>query len=267
MLNFISFGSGSSGNCYCLYNDTDFLMIDAGVGIRTLKRGFYMYGLSIGKVHNILITHDHADHVKTIGGLNRDYGVEVYSSQNVHAGIDRNYCVKPKIKAENKHYIKAGSPFSLDGFVITAYHVPHDSNDNMCYEIEYDGFVFALMTDVGHVTDEMKQVISRADYLVLEANHDEEMLKKGPYPEHLKRRIVGGNGHLSNCKCGETLVECASERLKHVWLCHLSEENNTPELALSTVKQTLEDSGVGALRNLTVEVLKHKGISGAYELR
>ena len=94
MLNFISFGSGSSGNCYYLYTESEGLLIDAGVGVRTLKKYFHQYGYSFNSIHDLLITHDHADHIKSVGSLSHDFKLMVHSTQNVHAGIDRNYCVK-----------------------------------------------------------------------------------------------------------------------------------------------------------------------------
>ena len=265
-LHFLSLGSSSSGNCYYLYSDTDGVMIDVGIGVRSLKKYFIQYGLSLSKVHHLLITHDHADHIKSVGSLSTDYKLDVYTTQNVHAGIDRNYCVRRKIAAEHKRYITPGEPFTIGEFKVTAFRVPHDSTDNVGYKIEWGDLVFALMTDVGHVTDEMKAVISEADYLVLEANHDEEMLANGHYPEHLKRRITCGTGHLNNRLCAETLANTASEKLKHVWLCHLSEENNHPDLALKTVTQTLEESGTFARFPFGVTVLKRLSPTGVFDL-
>ena len=266
-LNFLSLGSGSSGNCYYLYTDTDSLMIDVGVGIRSLKKTFVQYGLSLMKVRNILVTHDHADHIKSVGSLSGDYKLNVYSTQNVHAGIDRNYCVRRKIAAEHKHYVKPGEPFMLGEFKVTAFHVPHDSSDNVGYKVEWNNIVFVLMTDIGHITDEMHHMIAQADYLVIEANHDTEMLANGPYPDHLKRRIVSGTGHLNNRQCAEALVASASKRLKHVWLCHLSEENNHPDLALKTVKQMLSEHNTDTADKINVTVLKRTSATGVFELK
>ena len=122
------------------------------------------------------------------------------------------------------------------------------------------------MTDVGHITEEMKQYIGEANYLVLEANYDKEMLATGPYPVHLKERIRGGNGHLSNLECAEAIANYATQKLKHVWLCHLSEENNHPILALKTVEQTLRSYGLIPGKDFMVEDLKRKTPSKLYEL-
>ncbi len=258
MLKFISMGSGSSGNCYFLYTDTDGLMIDCGVGVRTLKKHFHDYGLQLGAVRNILITHDHADHVKSVGSLCRDLDVPVYTTSAVHAGIYRNWCVKHKIDEAHRKVIEKGVVFELGDFRITPFGVPHDSVDNVGYVIEHGGVTFVLVTDCGHVTDEIKEVISRANYLVIEANYDAEMLAEGPYPEHLKRRITSESGHLSNIDCATALADNASPALRKVWLCHLSEENNHPELARKSVESVLRSYGIVAGKDFQLEVLKRK---------
>ena len=266
MLRFISFGSGSSGNCYYLYTETDSLMIDVGVGIRTLKKQFHNYGLRMQNIGHVLITHDHADHVKSVGSISRDYGLEVYTTDKVHVGIERNYCVRCKISPDLVKIVEKEKTFTLGEFIITPFGVPHDSADNVGYRIVCGKITFCLMTDIGHVTDEMKSYISDADYLVIEANHDEEMLLQGPYPQYLKQRISGEKGHLSNRNCGIALAENVSEKLRHVWLCHLSEENNHPELARKTVEQVLRNYGIIVGKDFLLDVLKRKMASEIYEL-
>ena len=256
MLKFISFGSGSSGNCYYLYTETDGLLIDAGIGVRTLKKHFKNYGLQITNVHHLLITHDHADHIKSVGSISNDYSVSVYTTHAVHNGIENNYCVRKKINNGCVKVIEKDKTFQLGDFKITPFEVPHDSSDNVGYKIEHDGIIFVLMTDIGHITDDMHKYIGEANYLVIEANHDEEMLSNGPYPAHLKVRILGPNGHLSNSECGNALAEYATPELKHVWLCHLSEENNHPVLAQKTIETTLRAHGIVAGVDFKLEVLK-----------
>ena len=266
MLKFISFGSGSSGNCYYLYTETDGLLIDAGIGVRTLKKHFKNYGLQITNVHHLLITHDHADHIKSVGSISNDYSVSVYTTHAVHNGIENNYCVRKKINNGCVKVIEKDKTFQLGDFKITPFEVPHDSSDNVGYKIEHDGVIFVLMTDIGHITDDMHKYIGEANYLVIEANHDEEMLSNGPYPAHLKVRILGPNGHLSNSECGNALAEYATPELKHVWLCHLSEENNHPVLAQKTIETTLRAHGIVAGVDFKLEVLKRKIPSEIYNL-
>ena len=266
MLRFISFGSGSSGNSYYLYTETDSILIDVGVGIRALKKHFHNYGLRFEDVHHIFITHDHADHVKSVGSLSTDYHLPVYATRKIHVGIERNYCVRKKIAPNHVHVIEKGVPLNVGEFKITPFGVPHDSTDNVGYFVECEGVTFCLITDVGHITEEMHDFIGRSNYLVIEANHSEEMLLQGHYPQYLKDRILGPNGHLSNVACGQALADYASPALRHVWLCHLSEENNHPELARKTVEQILRSKGIVVGKDFELEVLRRKTPSEIYKL-
>ena len=266
MLRFISFGSGSSGNSYYLYTETDSILIDVGVGIRSLKKHFHNYGLRFEDVHHIFITHDHADHVKSVGSLSTDYHLPVYATRKIHVGIERNYCVRKKIAPNHVHVIEKGVPLNVGEFKVTPFGVPHDSTDNVGYFVECEGVTFCLITDVGHITEEMHDFIGRSNYLVIEANHSEEMLQQGHYPQYLKDRILGPNGHLSNVACGQALADYASPGLRHVWLCHLSEENNHPELARKTVEQILRSKGIVAGKDFELEVLRRKTPSEIYKL-
>ena len=267
MLNFISFGSGSSGNCYFIYTEKEGLLIDVGVGIRTLKKNFKDYGLSLTQIHHVFITHDHADHIKSVGSISHDYHLPIYATEAVHEGIDRNYCVARKITSQLRRYVVPGESINLDDvFKVTPFAVPHDSSENVGYFVEHDDKNICIITDAGMVTEEMKSFISKAQYLVIEANHDIEMLQQGPYPQHLKERILSGTGHLSNNACGEALANNMSEKLKHVWLCHLSEENNHPELARKIVETILRSYGIVVGKDLELEVLKRTNPTGLFEL-
>ena len=266
MLRFISLGSGSSGNCYYLQTADDALLIDAGVGLRTLKKHLHNYGLRLDSVKHILITHDHADHVKSVGIISSEYNIPVYAINEVHNGIYRNYCVPRTIPADNVRHISKGEKIRLGDFIVTPFAVPHDSSGNVGYRIEAEGVTFCLMTDVGHVTEEMQDYIAEANYLVIEANQHVQRLKHGPYPQHLKVRIDGPTGHLSNVAWGEAIANYATTCLKRVWLCHLSEENNHPVLALKTVEQTLRSYGIIIGKDFIVEDLKRKSPSELYEL-
>ena len=264
MLNFLSFGSGSSGNCYYLSNGSYAILIDAGIGIRVLKKAFGEYGLRPDDIRYIFVTHDHADHVKSVGKLSSELNVPVYATAKVHEGIVHNYCVRRKIPTANALVMNKGTTLNLDeGLAITSFHVPHDSNDNVGYHIAWGGTTLTLMTDAGHVTDEMEQFIRGAEHLVIEANHDELMLMSGNYPAYLKERISSDIGHLSNRACAKALAQNATERLKQVWLCHLSQENNHPELARKTIEMALRQC---LPADIAIEVLKRRSPSGMYNL-
>lgn len=265
-MKFICFGSGSSGNCYYLFNDTEGLFIDAGIGVRTLKKHFRNYGLSLSLPKYILLTHDHADHVKSVGSISHDLQLAVYTTSAVHEGVVNNYCVSKKIEPQLKHTFDKGTTMHIGTFTVTSFAVPHDSRDCVGYSIQCDGVTFCIITDVGEITADIKPFISSANYLVIESNHDEEMLSSGPYPAYLKHRILSSIGHLSNKSCGEALVENATGNLRHVWLCHLSEENNHPELARKTVDSILRSSGIVAGKDFQLDILKRKTPSEVIEL-
>lgn len=266
MLRFIAFGSGSSGNCYLLWTENDSIMIDAGVGIRTLKKYFRDYGLSLSKVMRVLVTHDHADHIKCVGSMSHELKVPVFATELVHQGIDGNYCVARKVEKEYRRIVQPNVACQMGEFRVTPFSVPHDSRDNVGYFIEAGGTNFCLITDAGRITEEMAGYIAQAHYLVIEANHDREMLQQGPYPAYLKERIVGGNGHLSNEACGEAIATHMNEHLKHVWLCHLSEENNHPELARKSIETILRAHGVIPGVDLQLDVLRRTKPTGIFEL-
>ena len=257
MLRFLSFGSGSSGNCYYLYTENFGLLIDIGISMRRLKKYFTDYGLHMSDVKAVIVTHDHADHVKSVGQFSALHDVPVYATALVHEGIATNYCVRKKIPQQQVKTFVKGDSFDLGPFQISTFDVPHDSKENVGFQITFGGKVFCLMTDIGHFTEEMQRYVGGAEYLVVEANHDEDMLRRGPYPPHLKERVAGDRGHLSNSRCAEVLVHCASPALKHVWLCHLSEENNHPELARKTIELALNKHN-----GIVIDVLKRCSPSG-----
>lgn len=266
MLKFISFGSGSCGNCYYICVEDYGILIDTGIGIRKFKKYFSDYGLKFNTLRSIFVTHDHADHIKAVGMISGNYNLPVYATEKVHDGILRNYCVKKKVDSCNVRFIYANEAISIGDLSVTPFHVPHDSLDNVGFKIVYNDITFCLMTDIGHITEDMACMISEADYLVIEANYDKEMLWTGMYPEYLKRRVSGGNGHLSNDLCAQAIIDNASEKLRHIWLCHLSCENNHPELARKTVELALKNSGKHYFETLPVDVLKRNVPSDVYEL-
>lgn len=265
-LTFFSLGSGSCGNCYYLATDTDAIVIDCGISHRRFKKLMPEYGMSIGKIGAILITHDHADHIKAAGKLSKEYNLPVYATPLVHEGMDRNWQSSVKVPQTNRHSVVLGEPFEVGSFRITAFPIPHDASENVGYFIEVGSIRFTIMTDVGDATDDVKHYIGESTHLILEANYDEEMLRQGRYPQTLKDRITSGHGHLSNKKTAFALAENMRPGLKQVWLCHLSEENNHPELARKTVETVLHGFGIIAGVDFTLEVLRRKIPTGPFKL-
>ena len=266
MLRFISLGSGSSGNCYYLWTEQGGILIDAGLTSRVMKSHFHTFGIQPENIRAVLITHDHADHIKSVGRLATEYNIPIYATALVHEGIARNYCVSPRVPAERKFVIEKDQPFDIAGFHITPFDVPHDSTDCVGYRIEAENVRFALITDIGHITEDVRNEVNNANYLVLESNHDHEMLMAGPYPAYLKGRISGPTGHLSNKEAAELLAQYATPSLRHVWFCHLSEENNHPELVRKTADAVLRNVGIVPGADFLLDVLKRKVPSQIYDL-
>ncbi len=266
MLKFLCLGSGSSGNCYCLWTETDGIIIDVGIGFRTLRRHLSSLDVDVQRFKAVFITHDHADHIKSVSKMASELGLPIYSTRLVHEGIARNYCVSPKLKDDQIRFLETDEQVRVGSFGITAFPVPHDSNDCVGYRIEADGVRFTLITDVGHVTERIKEEVSETNYLVLESNHDYEMLMAGPYPAHLKGRISSGQGHLSNKEAAELLANSSTPSLRHVWLCHLSEENNHPVLASKTMDSVLRSYGIVPGVDFKIDVLRRKVPSEIYVL-
>jgi phosphoribosyl 1,2-cyclic phosphodiesterase len=265
-LTFLSLGSGSCGNCYYLATETDAIIIDCGISLRRFKKYAQEYGMKMSKVRGLLVTHDHADHIKAAGKLSREYSMPVYATQLVHSGMDQNWQTSVKIPMENRHNIELQETFELGAFKITAFPLPHDASENVGYSIEVGDYRFTIMTDVGDVTDYVREYIGKSTHLIFEANYDDEMLAQGRYPEVLKERIASGHGHMSNKKSAMALAENFHENLKNVWLCHLSEENNHPELARKTVETTLRSYGIIAGVDFSLDVLRRKIPTGPFEL-
>ena len=267
MLNFLAFGSGSSGNCYYLSNGEGAILIDAGIGIRRLKRSVKEYGVSFANIKGIIITHDHADHIKAAGHISKEYGLPVYATELVHKGMISNYHAAKKIEADKVRLVEPEQEFTLAGFSITPFTIPHDASENVGYCIRHGETTFTIMTDVGMLTDTIREYIGKTNFLVLEANYDVEMLKNGKYPKMLQDRIMSGSGHLSNRQAAQALEECFHENLKQVWLCHLSEENNHPELARKTIEFHLRSFGIIAGKDFQLEVLRRLIPTGPFEIR
>lgn len=253
-LRFISFGSGSSGNSYYLGTLSQGILIDAGLGIRTLKKRVAEAGLSFDSICGVLITHDHIDHVKSVRSLAEKCHLPVYSTAGVHRGITTSRMLGSG-SITIPMYLEKGEPICIGGFEITAFSVSHDGTDNVGYTITYEGKRFTLATDLGCVNDELAMLAGQSNFLVIEANYDEQMLASGRYPIYLKNRISSPTGHLSNDEAGRFIADIYTPQLSHVFLCHLSHENNHPEKAYQTVSQHLTTKGAQVNSNLQLHTL------------
>lgn len=239
-LRFLSLSSGSNGNCYYVGTVKQGILIDAGIGLRTIRRRLRNAGVEEHTIIGLLITHDHLDHIKSIAVVSEFLGIPVFGSSREFDGVNQNRRLPAALTKASQRIINIGETFQLGDFDITAFHVSHDATDCVGYEICYKDIFFTLFTDLGVLNEKVAEAINRADYLVLEANYDEKMLEEGPYPPELQNRISSNYGHLSNNDTAEALYAYASNRLKSVFLCHLSAHNNTPQTAFNIVESGLK---------------------------
>lgn len=243
-LRFISFGSGSSGNCSYLGNNRFGILIDAGIDPTKIYDELERNSIDIRTIGGIILTHDHGDHVRyayTIVRRNRH--IRIYSTPATLNGMLRRHNISRRIKDYHQPVFKE-FPFHLSDFVITPFEVSHDGSDNVGFFISAGEHKFVVATDMGVVTERADFYIRQANYLMIETNYDLGMLLNGRYPEYLKARIMAAKGHMDNEATAAYLKKIYTPSLHNVFLCHLSHDNNTPEIALEAVNNALRSIGI-----------------------
>ena len=258
---FQSFGSGSSGNCYYIGTYSRGILIDAGISARNIRQRLRTLGLDFENIWGIFVTHDHADHVRAVGTLGEKFHIPVYATHHVREGIERNPCVNPK-PVNSYRPITKNTAVNVGDFQLIPFEVTHDSNDCVGFHIHINNTAITLATDIGTTNDELADFVRKSDMLIFESNFDDEMLERGPYSAYLKQRIKNGTGHLSNEKCSSFLSKNYHDKLKRIFLCHLSQENNRPELAYSTIGNKFElEHNLKIGKDIQIEVLPRREAS------
>lgn len=230
------FASGSTGNCCLVRGGGESVLIDAGISARRICGGLAEAGLLPEQLSGVFITHEHIDHIRGLAVLLKNRPLLVYAPPAVAAAVRRavpGADLSLRVLEPERAYV-------LGGLTVTAFPTPHDTIQSVGWRMRADDGVFALATDTGCVTETMLRYLSDTDIALIEANHDVEMLKNGPYPPALKRRILSDRGHLSNGECAYLAAVLARRGTKKLVLGHLSRENNRPALALRAVSRALE---------------------------
>ena len=235
MMEFVSISSGSSGNCIYVGSDNTHLLIDAGISGKRIEAGLNDVGLKTSEMDGILITHEHADHIGSLGVIARRYGLPIYATSGTIDGIKCSQSLG-MIPEDLFMEIKADEPFSINDIDIRPIKISHDANEPVAYRFNHNDRSIGVVTDLGKYDDYIVDSFSGVNALLLEANHDVNMLQVGRYPYYLKRRILGDRGHLSNELSGQLLCRLLHDDLSTVFLGHLSAENNLAELAYETVR-------------------------------
>lgn len=244
-LAFISFGSGSSGNCAYIGTPQSGVLIDAGVDPQNVFDELRRNGIGRDAVKGVVLTHDHQDHVRYVYKIVRDYNKQarVYCTMRLMNGMLRRHNISRRVK-DYQIPIWLETPFKLCGMEFTAFETSHDGTDNMGFSIQMGGQTFVVATDMGFITPRAEHYMQQAHYLMIESNYDRTMLDTGRYPEFLKARVRSDTGHLDNELAAQFVREHYHPGLKWLFLCHLSNDNNTPELALTTMRGALESHGL-----------------------
>lgn len=237
----VTFASGSSGNCALLTAGGRNFLIDAGISLRRIRTGLCGAGLSPADLDGVFVTHEHSDHVAGLPMLLKYYTLPVYAPGTVAARLGR--LLLPEAEACLR-VIHTAQPLTLGGRVaVTAFHTMHDTPESVGYRFDAESS-FGFCTDLGCVTDEVRETLCGVDAALVEANHDEEMLRRGGYPPYLKRRILSDNGHLSNESGADLAAFLAEHGAGALILGHLSRENNTEEKARGAVLREFARRGV-----------------------
>lgn len=248
-MRFMSFTSGSCGNCYYLGTEpgadgrSRALLIDAGASMRRVKKIMMEKKLCIDDVCGILVTHDHLDHIRFLGTFCKYLRARVYAPKKLHGALAVHSFTKDHVAGCRQVLDSQDWTSVSDCFEIRYFVVPHDATQTVGYAVRCEGHLFVLMTDLEHVTPEAMELASVADTVVIESNYDYDMLVNGPYPPELKKRILN-EGHLCNDDTAAAIKEFYHDGLRNLFLCHLSGENNAPKIAYDCAMNALCEIGV-----------------------
>ncbi|MFZ5648307.1 MAG: MBL fold metallo-hydrolase [Bacillota bacterium] len=240
--------SGSSGNSVFIDLGGVRLLVDAGISTRRIEKSLASIGAEAGQIHAVLITHEHSDHIKGLEVLARKYRIPVYARPGVWHAIGHRLNLPAGVQKD------LGKGLDIGGVRVEPFKTSHDAADPVGYCFYHSTHKFVVVTDLGVVTSSVADALAYADAVVLESNHDIEMLNNGPYPYFLKQRIRGATGHLSNRDAALALAGIPRKERMHVFLAHLSQENNHPDLAENTVKGILSERGCKVGR----EIILHR---------
>jgi phosphoribosyl 1,2-cyclic phosphodiesterase len=233
--------SGSTGNALVVQAGQKTLLIDAGLSAKKIEQLIVEVGLTLSDIDGILVTHEHSDHIKGLGAFARKHHCPVFANQATWTAMSP---IIGEVPQQNQEVFQSGDILDFGPLQVTTYPISHDAAEPVGYTFSYGDQKLGLATDLGYASKKVKETIFDSDSLILESNHDVELLRMGKYPWNIKRRILGDTGHLSNEAAGEVLVDLVEGRTKHVYLAHLSLQHNLIDLARMSVTNVLEQKGI-----------------------
>ncbi|MBC8529377.1 MBL fold metallo-hydrolase [Christensenellaceae bacterium NSJ-44] len=255
--------SGSSGNaCLIRCGDTQ-LLVDAGVSAKRLVGALRNLDVDPGELSGILVTHEHIDHIRGIDVLSKSYNLPVYANEGTWAAMEPKV---ERVALRNRRAFQRAQDFYIRDINVQPFSIPHDAADPVGYVLTSGKCRFAMATDMGYAHPDVLETLKGCQGIVLESNHDEEMLRRGKYPARLKQRILGRKGHLSNATSGELALKLAQSGTRALLLAHLSRENNLPELAFSTVSGCLSAGQVEPGKDIYLQLAPADGASALIKM-
>lgn len=254
--------SGSSGNCSLVSAGGMNVLVDAGMTGKAIVSALSEVGVSPLELSAIVVTHEHIDHVRGVGVLSRKYNIPVYANEGTWRAASE---IIGRVEMRNIRTFVTGQNFYIGDIDITPFPLSHDAAEPVGYAFFHKGSRLVYMTDTGCVSRELYETAQGAHLLFLESNHDIELLKHGPYPYQLKKRILSDKGHLSNAAAGELLTKLYTSGVRRAILAHLSQENNTERIAYNTVRTCLDGAGI-AEKDFFLKVAHRDRITGIFEL-
>lgn len=263
MVTFCSLFSGSSGNAIYIASETTKLLIDCGVSGKKIAASLASIGVDASEIDGILVTHEHRDHIYAVGIMSRRYNIPIYANQGTWAQMEKDI---GNTQECNRKLFDTAHKFCIKDICIRPFSIPHDAVEPVGYNFYIGGKKITLATDIGHVEDDLKLHIKGSHMVLIESNHDIEMLKCGSYPYYLKQRIAGSHGHLSNEAAGELVACMADSGTTRFLLGHLSKENNFPQLAYQTVYNALQSRKIQVGKDVLLEVAGREKTSTVYQL-
>ena len=249
MFKFCNLYSGSSGNCSFVGTDNINILIDCGESQKKILTALESIGTNINQINAIVVTHEHSDHVKTLGAISKKYNIPVYANEKTFNNMPEQ---TELIKEENRKIFNTDDHFEIGDLQIHPFHIPHDAAEPCGYNIYSENNKISIATDIGHMDNSILKKLEESKFLLLESNYEPEILKYAKYPYYLKRRISGPNGHLSNQEASDTIIKLLSTGVNNIMLGHLSKETNFPELAYKTVMDEIINNKIN--NNLTLNV-------------
>lgn len=232
-------GTGSGGNCFYIGSGASGILIDAGFRAKELEARMRLMGIDPFGIEGIFLTHEHGDHVRGAANFATRHALPVHATRATYKSVLSLRRRRVRFQA-----VEPSRPFSIGRFTVTPFAIPHDAADPVGYLVDVDGVRVGITTDLGHVSPIVRSAWITADVLVVESNHDIDMLRLGPYPATLKDRVLSLRGHLSNDALAGFLSERLLRPLSRLVLAHLSKVNNHPNLALATARRALDGSSV-----------------------